>query len=426
MATRPVDTNVNTSNVNAPRVDPQVGGTDSQFPSHPRVEGAKQTAERLGIDSALIDKALQKYGSAGLAEMMKQLGDACGAYFRNCGGNLRSLCERYDETQIKTLPGTCQDIHEIDKKTWFDERGTRPMALEVGGTLPQEMFSNPRVLRQMVEKGWFSGDQAKAIQYFFMAPDDARSKQTQFQPSPSQERGDREGRGGQQGQGQGDNQDEPQFFLVEETSSADGSTTTNEYRTANYAITDERSESSPSSGSAVGSVRSGMRGINTRNLNTPPAGSRPTPPPGATRPGTPTTPSPLGSHSNPVGTELEQQLLEHNFDPNDPRVNGLRMLFQSQSWYRNISGNLLGKLYELRQAKQEIMAQLAGIDASTPEGAKKLYALQQQVSDVQTDERQIYDMISQAQKANAERVELLKSLGEIISQTTKTIISNMK
>jgi len=422
MPPRPVDSNVNTSNLNPPRIDPQVGGAESHIPSHGRIEGAKQAAERLGVDPTLIDKALQKYGAAGLAEMMKELGDACNSYFRHCGSTLQNLCERYDETKIKTLSGTCQDIHQIDKKTWFDERGVKGTALEVGGPLPQEMFSNPRVLKQMVEKGWFTAEQAQAIQYFFMNPEDGRNRQAQFQSSPSQERGYQEGRGGQQGDQQ--NSDEPEFYLVEETSSEDGQVTRNEYRTANYAITDGSPDASTSSGqgSSGGSVSSGIRGMNTRNLNNP-SGSRPTPPPAGRPASSGQTPS---NPSGPLGVDMAEEFVRRNFDPNDPRIDGLKMLFRSQSWYRNISGNLLGKLYDLRQAKKDIMAQLAGIDASTPEGAKRLYVLQQQIGDLQTDERQIYDMVSQAQKANAERVELLKSLGEIVSQTTKAIIANMK
>ncbi len=424
MPPRPVDSNVNTSNLNPPRVDPQVGGADSHIPSHGRVEGAKQAAERLGVDSTLIDKALQKYGAAGLTEMMKELGAACESYFRHCAGNLRNLCERYEETQVKTLPATCQDIHQIDKKTWFDERGVKGVALEVGGPLPQEMFSNPRVLKQMVEKGWFTAEQAQAIQYFFMNPDDGRNRQAQLQSSPSQERGYQEGRGDQQGNQE--NPDEPEFYLVEETSSEDGQITRNEYRTGNYAITDGRSDSStPSSGqsSSGGSVSSGIRGMNTRNLNGPPSGSRPTPPPAGRTAAPGQTPS---NPSGPLGVDMAEEFVRRNFDPNDPRIDGLKMLFQSQTWYRNISGNLLGKLYDLRQAKKDIMAQLAGIDASTPEGAKRLYVLQQQIGELQTDERQIYDMISQAQKANAERVELLKKLGEIASEAKKAVIANMK
>ena len=123
--------------------------------------------------------------------------------------------------------------------------------------------------------------------------------------------------------------------------------------------------------------------------------------------------------------QTENDYLNNNFYQGDAFYGWFQNLFGSENWYRDFSAKALTELQAIKGAKENIMAQLAGIDASTPDGAKKLYMLQQNMSDVQNSERQIYDGISSAQKANDERKEMIKAIFEMYFQTTGAVVRNI-
>ena len=125
------------------------------------------------------------------------------------------------------------------------------------------------------------------------------------------------------------------------------------------------------------------------------------------------------------GMQQEYNYLNANFTPGDPYYSSFQIVFNSENWYRNFSAQGLTELQKIRDAKSAVMAELAGIDASSPQGAKKLYILQQKMGEMQQSERQIYDHISTAQKANNERKELVKSILDMIFQTSSALIRNI-
>jgi len=122
---------------------------------------------------------------------------------------------------------------------------------------------------------------------------------------------------------------------------------------------------------------------------------------------------------------MENGYLDGNFQQGDAFYGWFQNLFGSENWYRDFSAKALTELQAIKGAKDQIMSELSGIDSSTPDGAKKLYMLQQKMSDVQQSERQIYDNLSSAQKANDERKEIIKAIFEMYFQTTGAINRNI-
>jgi hypothetical protein len=128
----------------------------------------------------------------------------------------------------------------------------------------------------------------------------------------------------------------------------------------------------------------------------------------------------------PAATQREQGWLNANFNPGDPYYGWFQGIFQSENWYRNFAAKGLTDLQGIRGMKQQIMAELQGLNPSNPRDAKKLYILQQKLGEAQQSERQIYDHIQMAQKANNERKELIKSIFDMMFQTTGAIIRNLR
>jgi hypothetical protein len=256
-------------------------------------------------------------------------------------------------------------------------------------------------LQEAAKKGWLTPKQAEALNFFLQT----REPQTTNVPEGQAASGH-----GTDAQGGGTDQDEYQQFyqgMIEADEKGPGQSSTPQayyYPTGGSSSTGGGTTRLGMTGPGGGTARLGMTGPggggSTGSSGTAPAGGfappPPPPPPPPPGPGMGGGGTPYDEYMNklPGMMQTENDYLNNNFSQGDPFYGWFQNLFGSENWYRDFSAKSLTELQAIKGAKDQIMSQLAGIDASTPDGAKKLYMLQQKLSDVQQSERQIYDGIS--------------------------------
>lgn len=391
---------------------------------NPQIRGAGETAGQLKIDQKLLEKVLAKQGLGSPEQLAKLLGPEVLQYFRTMSECLNQMCSRMQETEVKTLPAQ----NNTPKLEEFAQRDTSKGDL-YKQRLP-ENFLTVEKLTLAAKTGLLTQSQAEALKNLFGLSQEARQMRREDVPMPTQtphSEQEREQGGQQQQQQQGQQQEEEDWADF----SAQGSGSSGNTPQGAYYSNDPSQTWGGESGGGFsgGSMRSSMRmGIGSQGGGGAPQGFGGPPPP----------PPPSGGYrgnaqgqgpgpqmpSNAVG--MEQSYLNSNFSPNGPYYGMFESLFGSENWYRNLAGNALGNIQKIREAKQQIMAELAGLDPSKPADAKKLYILQQKLGDMQQSERQWLDNISTAQKANNERKEYIKSILDIFFQTNSAIIRNLR
>lgn len=396
---RPIDTNI--SNIN------------------PQIRGAAETAAQLKIDKKVLENVEKLIGAKGLGspeQLAKLLGPEVLSYFRAMSESLSNLCSRMQEAEVKSLPAQ----HHEPKFDEFSQRDTSkgPLYQE---RLP-ENFLTVEKLNLAAKTGLLTQQQAEALKNLFGLSQEARVMRREEVPMPQaspQSEQERE-RGGQQQRHQQEQQHS------EEEAWADFSTQNSSSGNVSGAepyYSQELPQGGGTGSFGGGSLRSGMRmgigGGTQGGMAAPP----PPPPPGGNRSSQGSGPS---SGQAPNLTGMEQSYLDSNFTPDGPYYGMFESLFGSENWYRNLAGNALTNIQKIREAKQRILAALAGLDPSKPGDAKQLYILQQKLGDMQQSERQWLDNISSAQKANNERKEYIKSILDIFFQTNSAIIRNLR
>ncbi len=397
MATRPLDGNM--SNIN------------------PQIRGAGEVAGQLKIDQKLLDKVLAKQGLSSPEQLAKLLGPEVLQFFRTMSENLTQMCTRMHEREVKSLiadstPPKFEEfnIRDTSKGDLYKDR------------LP-ENFITVEKLNLAAKTGLLSSQQSEALKNLFGLSQEAKAMRREDVPMSTQTPQSEQERG----QG-GQHRDQHQEEQSNEDSWADFSTPDSTTRSSVQAYSAQAPDSdgaqggSFSGGSLRSSMRMGMGGGMTRNLNAPP----PPPPPAPGSYGREASGN-SGSVRMPNNSmSTEQSYLDSSFSPDGPFYNTFQTLFGSENWYRELAGNALGSIQKIRDEKQKIMAELAGLDPSKPADAKQLYILQQRLGEMQQTERQYLDNISAAQKANNERKEYMKSILDIFFQTNSAIIRNLR
>jgi hypothetical protein len=370
---------------------------------------AEQIANKTGVDSKALDKAMASMGPG----ILEQLGPQVLQYLRGVSEALNNLCDRMQEPAYKALTAQSDSPGPYQAK-WFAARDTSS-ALPYEGRLPFNEIS-PENLQKAVRSGLLTREQGTALMYMFGF---ANPPETQVNTTGKNMQG-----GGQWGQG-GDRG-------MQQDHQGSGQNPDDEWNNMEL-------DGVSGSGSGGGSGGFGTVGKHmTGSGSAPGAGGPPPPPPGGgfgpppAPPGSSMTGGSGGTTSNndfqskiAGAMQQENNYLNANFNPSDPYYGWFQGLFGSENWYRNFSASALTDLQNIRNSKQAIMAELNGIDASTPQGAKKMYILQQKLGDIQQDERQIYDHVSEAQKANNERKEMVKAVLDTLFQTSSAIIRNI-
>lgn len=396
MATRPLDGNM--SHIN------------------PQIRGASETAGQLKIDQKLLEKVLAKQGLSSPEQLAKMLGPEVLQFFRTMSEGLNQLCGRMHETEVKTLHAQ----YNSPKVEEFVARDTSK------GNLYQERlpenFITVEKLSLAAKTGLLTTQQSEALKNLFGLSQEARAMRRDDVPMPTNTPQSEQERG----QG-GQHRDQHEQDQSGEDAWADFSTPESTTRSSVQAYTSQSPNSGNdqggdfSGGSLRSSMRRGMGGGMTQNVNAPPP---PPPPPPPGNYGGSTGSGSVQMPNQAMGTE--QAYLDSNFSADGPFYNMFETLFGSENWYRSLAGNALGSIQKIRDAKQKIMAELAGLDPTKPADAKQLYILQQQLGEMQQSERQYLDNISAAQKANNERKEYIKSILDIFFQTNSAIIRNLR
>lgn len=394
---RPVDSNL--SNINPP------------------IRGAGETAAQLKIDKKVLENVDKLIGTkAGspeqLAKLLGTMGQEVLAYFRAVSESLGNLCSRLQESEIKSLHAQTVE----PKLPEFAERDTSKGQLYTD-RLPEDFLSVEK-LNLAAKTGLLTHQQAEALKQLFGLSQEAkqmRKEEMYYQTamSPSQQ---------ERGQGEQRQQQQQDSHQSEDENWADFSVQ-GSGENASYSGS---SQGIPEGGSfGGGSLRSSMRMGMGGGAGA--AGAPFGPPPPPPRGGSTQNQSGGRSSGQPQNwTAMEESYLNSNFSPGDPYYGCFESLFGSENWYRNLAGNALSNIQKIRDAKQKIMAELAGLDPSKPGDAKKLYILQQKLGEMQMSERQWLDGISSAQKANNERKEYIKAILDIFFQTNSAIIRNLR
>lgn len=407
---------------------------DSGIGINPHIQTAQKTAEKLNVDPKKVDKVMQKMG----ADVLKELGPSYMAYLRTMAETLfgqYGMCTREFEPDIKSLRYQVDSPHPHVNGAFLSRDTSKAPPYE--GKLP-ENFLNSQTLNLLVQKGW-DKNFVNAIKVLFGI--DQKPQQEMYYMNTSTEGQQRErGDGGQGGQ-QGQSQEEDEWGNVQ--FGEEGGPPQSGGQVYAYSYAPGTAPGAPSGGGSLkmgmgggpggtptggGTLREGMGGGPGGGA---PGGFGPPPPPpppgmGMGVPGGQgQTPYQEYMDQLPGQMQTENQYLNANFNAGDPYYGWFQSVFGSENWYRNFAAKGLTELQAIRGAKQQIMAQLAGINPSSPEGAKKLYILQQKLSEIQGNERQIYDHISTAQKANNERKEMIKAIFDMIFQTNSAIIRNI-
>ncbi|MBF0493115.1 MAG: hypothetical protein HQM15_10090 [Deltaproteobacteria bacterium] len=334
---------------------------------NPQVSTAEETAKKLNVDKSLIERAAQKLGVDVLAD------PACRNYFKTMGQSLQVLTTRHWETDYKADAGRVADPRAYTQ-TAFLARDTSQ------GQLYQDRIPDisEGLINHWQEIGFLKPKQAEAMHKIFF------SNQT---PSADQEVS-------------GNDQDEYAQFLENFSRREDASVQAQQVR--GY-------EASPAGGAKGHTIGMGL----TRNL----MGGIPSAPP------PPATPVSVLGVMDPE--QNDRATLNSYFSEDDSARGWIGGLLDSESKARDTVSNLVLQTEETAQKKRDIMAELSGIDSSTPEGAKKLALAQYNLSDVQDSERQLTDQMQNVLRWRTERIEMVSKILDIQNQSLKQTSSKM-
>ncbi|MBL7685650.1 MAG: hypothetical protein JNK65_06425 [Deltaproteobacteria bacterium] len=351
-------------------------------------------AKAHNVDPKVVDQAMKKMG----ADLLAQLGPHYLAYLRTVSENLSVLTSRDWESQVKSLPAQAESP-EGYKDQHFMKFDTSKLPM-YEYRLPDQ-FLNPETLDLAAKRGLLTQHQADAIKVFFGTHPEMQEKpQTQTQTMSFQSgKGERDSTHDEQQQGQSEQE------AWEEWNQQIGGVSGNAGGRASI--------TGPGGAPATGTASGGQ--VSNGGLPPPP------PPPRPSSGGGDALQNKMQSQMN-----VENNYLNANFQQGDPYYGWFQTLFGSENWYRNFAGNAMGQIQKIKSTKQQILAELARINPNSPEGQMKMRMLQEKLSTAQGDERQLYDHIATAQKANNERKELIKNILDIFFQTNSAIIRNMK
>jgi len=400
-----------------PTMDTRPPSTDIPSRAPSATETAKQTLNKIG-DTKVIDAAMKGI-------MPKEMAGLINAYLEAANKALGSMgvFGRDAYSEGKFPQAFIEDPKKLFDNHFLSQDTSKIPEYRMIGSL----LSN---LKEAVNRGYFTPQQAEALNVF-LNMQDRLMMQTAKGQGASQ--------GGAQSQGEQSHKDEYEEFyknMIEGEEGGSGSAGTPQ---AYYYSDPNAGQPQGTSGATPGVSNQGGR------LSiTGPGGTSGAPGPGPTGPGgfpppPPPPPPPSGGPGGPGGQtpydqyqdrlpgmmSMENDYLNSNFSQGDPFYGWFQSLFGSENWYRDFSARALTELQAIKGAKEGILAALSRVDASTPQGAKKLYMLQQKLGDIQQSERQIYDHISSAQKANNERKEMIKAIFEMYFQTSGAISRNI-
>ncbi|MFO1518569.1 MAG: hypothetical protein U1F57_02725 [bacterium] len=393
-----------------------------------------QAAAKTNVDPKIVDQAMKNLG----VDIIAKLGEAYNSYLRTVSESLTTLTSRHWEKDVKSLEG--QVISTGDAKDHFAKLDTSK--LQVYEYRLPEGFLTVDKLDSATRSGLLTKQQADAIKFFFgLSPQFHKERgqemtTTAYNPT-GQERGQQEQGGGNSGGEQDENQEFQEWAnQIEGVQGGGGSSGAVPYSAdGSYGPGNGGGRSSiMGPGSSSGNIggRQSISGPGGQVPGGPTGGSNPS---GGAFPAPPPPPPPPGggmgsdgtNYQNKIGVQMqtENNYLNSNFSPDDPYYGWFQSLFGSENWYRNFAGNALSDLQKIKSQKEKMLAELANINPNTAEGQMKIQVLQQKIGENQQSERQIYDSISTAQKANNERKELIKSILDMFFQTNSAIIRNI-
>jgi len=342
---------------------------------NPRVSTAQETAKKLNIDQNLIEKAAQKLGVDILTD------PACKNYFKTMGQNLQVLCTRHWEIEYKS------DLGRVDEPRKFTQ------AFLSRDTSQKAMYQDrlPNIDEKLISRweqiGFLKPEQLDAMRSFFL------------NPPPSS-----------QGVGAEVDPEYSQFF--ENFGQQEENVSPHQTRHANPI---PQQVATHQSGTSQTHSISRSLSRNTSHVPAPPS-----------HPGS----SPTGG-GNGLGitsantTQSDYDFLNRYFSPNDPGYGLLGSMIGDVSRASDLMGSYLNKMREGDQMKQNIMAELAGIDPTTPEGAKQMFQAQYALNEQSTSSRTLMENIQTIMRSQAERVEMTNKILDIQNQTLKQISSKI-
>ncbi len=366
-----------------------VGNTGSGFSDiNARIEPARDALKQ--VDTQAIDKALQKLGD------LKDMGPLVNAYLRSANDFLNTLSALGDRSYEKEIRAMSAQIDSPQKHydTHFMARDTSDKAT-YDHRLPEDFISNSK-LSLATEKGLITKDQADAIRFFFFRGVESTEAQAQYYYNASAQEQEKGGKNSGQQQEQDSEQEDWAIEGWDESGHSPKSV--------------QRAMTSPQGQSQANATNDGF------------TAAPPPPPP----------PPKQNSSSDYYGAQgygkMQQEVnyVDQHFSQDDPVYGWFQALFQSENWYRDLSANVMTDLQKVREGNQQILAELAGIDTSSPDGAKKMYILQQRLGEGKENERQFLEHAKLAKEGNDERKEFIKSIMDQMFQTTSAVIRNMR
>lgn len=343
-----------------------------------------------GISTDTLDKMLVTQTLEQLLVQNPEIGKYIEAYLRMAQSSLQMLCSREQEPMHKALFASV-DLPSLDYfKNLYVES-----PLE-GETLPKDILDNPEnfksqyglnakeveAIKMLFSPEWMIGPDGEfgSSQPSFFSSKTMQEAQQMMQSQGSGQQGQDDGKSWGGNSGQQQQQEQEEYFAV--------------------------------SGSGQGSGKAGFsKNMMSKEIDGPPGW----PPNGA--PGQ----SPTSGTSY---TQNERQWAQEHLDESDQGI--FNMLFDREDQTRGIYANVYSQLEALSAVKQQIMLELGTIDPNTPEGKKKLTELQYKLGDLQTNERELFDMLHAAQQARKELVEFVTKMLETDGRVAESIIRNMR
>jgi len=389
--------------INNPAVTAQSINTTTEAQSYakntintnPRISGAQKTAEQLKIDPKLVDKAIQQLG----ADLVKELGPAYVTYLRAMSEALTALCSRDGEKEIKALAAQCEPP-TAHREVFFLNRDNSSKDNYYKTSLPPDLFDKVDLA---VQKGLLNEEQGEALKVFFDLPSESPEVQRlqqllkqdfDAQHHQGEREGSRQGQGGHSGSSQEEENLEYDFGDLE---------------------------------GAGGLQKKNLRQNLSRNLGhvAPPPSSSQRPPAQPTLGGAMTPSSPFNDNLTARDrATIDQALADNPFYPS------FVQLLQSENKARNIQEQAMLQMNQIKEAKNKIAGMIAGIDPSTPAGAKQLYLLQQKMGDLESKGgytmNQLMEFTNAAATAKKELFAMFKEILDSDKQAKENSIRNFR
>jgi hypothetical protein len=93
---------------------------------------------------------------------------------------------------------------------------------------------------------------------------------------------------------------------------------------------------------------------------------------------------------------------------------------------REIYLNIFDRMNQSRTAREAILTEMNGIDPTTPEGQRQMYALRTKMEGMQLSDKEDQDLIVRLQQAQSAFLDLIKTLKDENYRTSQSIIANVK